>query len=140
MSNAKGFTLLEALLASVILLIGVLTITQLTRGMVAGLSPGDGPLEHPEIVDQLLRDQVEFIRAQAGTPAAPGLVSALAVPPATYTVAATRTDTRNFVGAGGFTYTEATYSVNVNIQPSNALVGRAVFTKVTASNGGRVGL
>ena len=74
MSNASlrrqgGYSLLEVLLASVVLLVGVMAVTKLTQGTLNGLTGSnstrwaEGANQNPLLVDQLLREEVERIRS-----------------------------------------------------------------------------
>lgn len=124
-----GFSLLEAMLAVLILMAGVVGITQLTRSMVASVSPANrGPLPHPEIVDHLLRDEVETMRAR---PAADALHTGavLVMSGATYSVRADRTA---LVGpVNGFS--KATYTATAEYEApgaAKAVVGTVLFDKI----------
>lgn len=73
---------MEVMLASLILLVGIMGLAQLNRGLFAGFDPGQssGVNQHPAIVENLLRDQVERVRqTRTATP-----VSDLVTPLGTY--------------------------------------------------------
>ncbi|GEM_PF-4370177 len=135
MSNRRkaGFTLLEAMLAILVLLVGIMALAPLSKSVLGNLSPSGGVLlEHSEIVEHLLRDQAELIRAHPDAPAWPSAyptIPPLALAPASYSVAVDAIDyaTGSFAG---ITYAMATYSIEVRQGPGAHLVGRTLLTRL----------
>lgn len=140
--SERGFTLLEAMLAILVLMIGVGALAQLNRTMVRSLSPsGDGLLQHAEIVDLLLRDGAEAVRANPNPPlfTMPNLVPNLTMSGATYAVQLTPLATPAAVKG----FRRLTYRVEVTYQaPGGApeLAGSLVMDKVTQAVGTKGGL
>lgn len=128
-SRQGGFSILEAMLAVLVLMMGVVGITQLTRSMTASIVPSErGVVQHPEIVDQLLRDQVERLRAGSST-ATPITGPVLVMSEATYSARADRTALDGPVNG----FSRATYTVTVEYQAPGAakvLVGSTKVNKV----------
>jgi len=88
--NQLGLSLLEAMLSILVLMVGVAAVTQLTRTMVAAIMPAEPSIvQHPEIVEQLLHDGAEAVRASKADP-----------PPLTF-------------GLAPLTVSDATYSVRI---------------------------
>ncbi|MNT48795.1 hypothetical protein D3C72_1855960 [compost metagenome] len=133
----EGFSLLEAMLAVLILMMGVVAITQLTRSLTASVTPSErGGVHHPEIVDQLLRDLVENLRAINSTNASYTGAN-LIMSEATYSVRADRTAITPI--ANGFY--KATYTVTVEYEApgmARATVGTVMINKISgpATKGG----
>lgn len=84
----RGVTLLEAMLSILVLMMGVGAITQLTRTIVSSVLPAEASVvQHPEIVEQLLHDGAEAVRASTLDP--PPLtfgLAPIAISGATYSV------------------------------------------------------
>ena len=131
----RGFSLLEVMLASLVLMLGILGAAQLQRSMFAGFSPdqASGVNQHPAIVENLLRDQVEQARN-----APPANLPALTTPHGTYQVTVTPLG-----GDGGVRVSRQRYEVLVRYQAVGAaapvVAGRVIFDKVTGGVG-RTGL
>lgn len=132
----RGFSLLEVMLASLVLMLGILGAAQLQRSMFAGFSAdqANGVNQHPAIVENLLRDQVE--QARSGAPAN---LPALTTPHGTYQVTVAPLGGAN----GGVRVSRQRYEVMVRYQPVGAaapvMAGRVIFDKVTGGVG-RTGL
>lgn len=132
----RGFSLLEVMLASLVLMLGILGAAQLHRSMLSGFSPdqASGVNQHPAIVENLLRDQVEQARN-----APPANLPALTTPHGTYQVTVTPLGGAN----GGVRVSRQRYEVLVRYQAVGAaaptVAGRVIFDKVTGG-AGRTGL
>jgi|GEM_PF-4744704 len=148
--SRAGFSLLEVMLTSLVLMIGLLAVSRLSQGLLSGFNPGqsNGLNQHPAIVENLLRDQVEQARSvttQAGVVGVPALVT----PHGTYTVVVKPAD-GTFVpaldnGSESLTtiwrrrYTAAVYYQAVGKAAPGDLAGVVVFDKLTGM-AGRIGL
>lgn len=140
-SSERGFTILEAMLAVMVLMVGVGMLAKLNESMRRSLAPGPGGLlQHAEIVDLLLRDAAETVRANPPT----GVVSLppLSMGGATYTARVIPPSPLPSTLGG---YRRMVYTVEVAYQaPSSPseLAGSLLLDVVSpaASAGVRVGL
>lgn len=84
-ASARGFTLLEVMLTALVLMMGLMAVSQLSRSTLGAIAPSQSTnlTANPAIVENLLRDQVELVRSVATDSAMvlPSLVS----PQGTYT-------------------------------------------------------
>lgn len=140
-SSERGFTILEAMLAVVVLMVGVGMLAKLNESMRKSIAPGPGGLlQHAEIIELLLRDGAETVRANppAGEVSLPPLsmggatYSARVIPPSPLPPA-----------VGG--YSRMVYTIEVAYQaPSrpSEFAGSLLLDVVSpaASAGARVGL
>lgn len=138
-----GFSLLEVLLASMVLLAGVMAVTKLTQGTLGGLTGtttterASGPIQNPLLVDQLLRERVERMRSgDAGSAA--GLERVLEVPYATYRTFAANEGALK-PAANGLSYTRFRVWVTMQLrEPAGQpqiLVGQVRFDMITGAAG-----
>ncbi|MNR88789.1 hypothetical protein D3C72_197400 [compost metagenome] len=144
--HSPGFSLLEIMLAALVLLMGLMAVTQLSKGLLSNLSPSQaqGPNQHPAIIENLLRDQIEQARS-ASTHAAVANVADLVTPHGTYrtsvALAALPVVAPQNVGV---TMNRRRYVATVQYQAVGAaapgvIAGQVVFDKVTG-RAGRSGL
>ncbi len=131
-SAQKGVSLLEAMLSILVLMMGVMAITQLTRTMAASVSPAEsGIVQHPEIVEQLLRDAAETVRANPIDPPPETVrLAPLGVAGATYSVRVVR----NGLPPAQNGFRKVDYTIEVTYQAPGApevLAGSLELDKVT---------
>lgn len=144
--RSQGFSLLEVLLASLVLMVGLMAVSQLSRSLLASFSPDQehGLNQHPAIVENLLRDQLEQARS-AATHAAVASVSVLVTPLGTYqTGVALAAPPIAAAQNEGATMNRRRYVATVRYQAVGAaapgvVAGQLVFDKVTG-RAGRSGL
>lgn len=144
--SRAGFSLLEVMLASLVLMIGLLAVSRLGQGLLSGFdaSQSHGVNQHPAIVEGLLRDQVEQARSvttHAGVAAVPTLVT----PHGTYRVEVKPADgtfvplldagTESPTSIRRVRYTAAVYYVAIGKAAPGELAGVVVFDKVTGMTG-----
>lgn len=128
-----GISLLEAMLTVLVLMMGIMAVTQLTRTMLSAVSPSEsGIVQHPELVEQLLRDGAEALRAsRLDPPPARIELPALNVSGATYSVRVLRQG----LPAPENGFRRVDYHVEVHYQAPGAdeiLAGSVELDKVTA--------
>lgn len=81
----RGFTLLEVMLTALVLMMGLMAVSQLTRSTMGAFSTSQaGTMSaHPAIIENMLRDQVELARSVATDSAL--VLPSLVTPQGTYT-------------------------------------------------------
>ena len=129
--RTRGFSLLEVMLAALVLMVGIMGVAQLNRSLFSGLDPSQdhGVNQQPAIVENLLRDQVE--RARSAQPPAP--VADLVTQHGTYSLKV------NALGGAeaGVRLTRQRYEAVVHFQavgrtePEAVVAGRVIFDTVT---------
>lgn len=142
-----GFSLLEVMLASLVLMIGVLAISRLSQGLLSGFdsSQGHGLAQHPAIVENILRDQVEQARSVTSH-AGVATVSALVTPHGTYSVQVKPADLpivpalnagpgESPTTVNRIRYTAAVYYQAVGKAAPGELAAVVVFDKLTGMTG-----
>jgi hypothetical protein len=137
----RGFTILEAMLAVMVLMLGVGMIAKLNESMRRSIAPGpEGLLQHVEVVDMLLRDAAETVRANP--PLVGTTLSPLSMGGAVYTARISPPDTSQPVVGG---YQRLVYTVEVSYETPDSpseRVGTLLLDAISpaASAGVRVGL
>lgn len=148
--GSGGFSLLEVMMAALVLMVGMAAIAQLNRSLLTSMDPrqssGLGP--HPAIVENLLRDQVEQARIQ-DTVALPATVPALVTPQGTYSVqvalaappvvASLNEPTASPTSMGRVRYVATVYFQANGAPAPGDMAGLLIFDKV-AGKTGRSGL
>lgn len=142
-SSERGFTILEAMLAVIVLMVGVGALAKLNESMRKSVSPdAGGLLQHAEIVELLLRDAAETIRSGANPPLTEIALPALSMGGAVYTATIKPPSPLPPAVSG---YRRLDYTVEVNYQAPGgapALAGSLRLDAISpaASAGVRVGL
>lgn len=139
-----GFSLLEVMLAALVLMIGMMAVSQLGRNLLAGFDPSQdhGLNQHPAIVENLLRDQIEYARnatthAAVLAPPLPDLVTSHGTYSTTVALVAPPVATAVNEGA---TMNRRRYVATVRYQAvgkaaPGVTAGQVVFDKVTGRTG-----
>lgn len=144
--SRAGFSLLEVMLASLVLMIGLLAVSRLGQGLLSGFDPSQssGLNQQPVLVEGLLRDQVERARS-VSTQAEVASDSTFVTPHGTYRIEVKAADgtfvpalnagTESPTAIRRVRYTAAVYYVAIGKAAPGELAGVVVFDKVTGMTG-----
>lgn len=132
-----GFSLLEVMLAALVLMIGMMAVSQLSRNLLSGFDPSQahGLNQHPAIVEGLLRDRVELARSATALAGVTAALPDLVTPHGTYSTTVATTGPLE-----GATMQRQRYVATVRYQAVGAaapgvIAGQVVFDKVIGRNG-----
>ncbi|HEY9898342.1 MAG TPA: hypothetical protein V6D00_04100 [Pantanalinema sp.] len=145
--RARGFTIVEAAISGVILLIGMMMTAQLLRTTFdSAAASSTASVASPRIVEQYMNAQVASLKALRTNPALPTVLAPLPLgTESIYADVSVRQVEAPTAGhAGGGTYDLAEYAVTVrptvNGAPSTATMSFTRFWKLGVTNGRRPGI
>ncbi|MBO9540389.1 prepilin-type N-terminal cleavage/methylation domain-containing protein [bacterium] len=140
MRNQSGFTLIEAAIAGVVLLVGTIMTAQLVRITLDTTTPvANGPIAPQDvgIVDQYLRAQVAALKATPNAVITPLATMSLGSDVASITIATSPFPSMN--DTRGVAHQLISYDVTVYRLPANKVVGFTRFWKLNVG-GARAGI